>query len=226
MSSACWIVARAAGTSSAARAAQAVGRLPRQVGVDRGPVDPRQRPVHGLHEVVLERHEQAAQRRRHAGRGRDQRGDLDGAGQRVGVQRAGAAEGHEDELPAGRAALDRDTSDAGRHVVVRHGENRQRGVLDREPQRLGHASDRRARERRVEGTVRRRCPAGRSALRCPSARCASVTVGSTPPGRSRPPGAGRPRCGGRPSARPRGRARRYCHRRRRPPRCRRPQRSG
>ncbi len=88
-------------------------------GVGRVPVEPVEAAVEAAGEVEGERGAQKSERRgRPRAQGRDEAGDAQGAGDAVGVHRAGAAEGEEQVLARVLAALDGVHARRVRHVLV------------------------------------------------------------------------------------------------------------
>ena len=105
--------------------------------------------VEGLHHVMPQIGQHAAERRRDAGKARHQRAlQSDLPDQRADMQRAAAAERHRDEVRRIVAALDRDQPDRAGHARLRDAhDGRRRGVgvelerradvgCDRAPRRL------------------------------------------------------------------------------------------
>ena len=93
--------------------------------------------VDGLHLVVTQVRDHAAERRSHAGKARhDSAVQADFLNQRRGMQRAAAAERHRDEFLWVVAALDRDKANGTRHARVCDAYDSGRGIVGRKPQRL------------------------------------------------------------------------------------------
>ena len=101
-------------------------------------VDLGRQPDQRLRELVAEARDQVAQRAQQARRGRhDHREGAHQLRDRVGVQRAGAAEGHERELARVVAALHADHAQRAGHVLVDDPQDAVGGLLEAEPHRVG-----------------------------------------------------------------------------------------
>ena len=129
----------------------------------------------GADEVVAEVGDDAAERVGDAGAGGDEdAGDAELAGERAGVQRAGAAEGEEGEVARVGAEGERDHADGVRHLGVGDAEDGLGGGLGVEAEGAGDRC-RSGRRRGVGGAGKR------AGSRRPRRRLASVMVGRVPP---------------------------------------------